>query len=135
MPLFTWSYWFSLQPSELMPAVKLGLLVAFAALFALGIVASLLARKADGRMALAEGGARFSRLALWMGTFGLLLLLFTHELTYFFGARFWYLVWLLLFLIQIVRLAKFLMVDVPEKRAAFAERARIRRWLPQHHKK
>ena len=134
MPVFTWSYWFNLQPSELMPAVKISLLAAFAALFALGIVASIAARKADGRMALAEGGARFSRLALWMGALGLLLVLFTHELAYFFGARFWYLIWLLAFLTLFGRLVKFLLVDVPEKQATFAEQARIRRWLPQHKK-
>ena len=69
--------------------------------------------------------------AALLGAFGLLLVFFTHELAYFFGARFWYLVWLLLFLIQSIRLAKFLLVDLQEKKASHDAKARIDKWLPQ----
>jgi hypothetical protein len=134
MPILTWSYWFDLQARELMPAVKLGLLAAFAALFLLGIVAGVLAKRKSDHLAWAEGGRRFSSLALWMGVLGLLLVLFTHELVYFFGARFWYLVWLLAFLVLLVRWLKFQLVDVQERKVAYDAQARIDKWIP-HHKK
>ncbi len=131
MPILTWSYWFDLQARELMPSVKLALLVLFALLFASGIFAAVMAGRKSARMSWAEGGKRFSSMALWLGAFGLLLVFFTHELAYFFGARFWYLVWLLLFLIQSIRLAKFLLVDLQEKKASHDAKARIDKWLPQ----
>jgi len=134
MPIFTWSYWFDLQAKELMSSVKIALLAAFAALFVLGVIAGVLARKKSDHMVWAEGGKRFSSMALWLGAFGLLLVFFTHELAYFFGARFWYLVWLLIFLVQSVRLIKFLLVDVQEKKATYDAQARIDKWLPQHKK-
>ena len=134
MPLLTWSYWFDLQARELMPAAKLALLVAFGALFLLGILASVMAKKKSGDMFWAEGGRRFSSIALWMGVLGLLILFFTHELAYFFGARFWYPVWLIVFLILIGRLIAYLLVVVPEKKADYEERARIEKWLPKHKK-
>lgn len=134
MPLFTWSYWFDLQARELMPSVKIALLVIFAVLFALGILAGALAKKKSDHLLWAEGGKRFSSMALWLGAFGLLLVFFTHELAYFFGARFWYLVWLLLFLIQSIRLVKYLLVDMQEKKVEYDAKARIDKWLPQHKK-
>lgn len=134
MPIFTWSYWFDLQARELMPSVKIALLVAFGALFVLGILAAMLAKKKSEHLLWAEGGKRFSSMALWLGAFGLLLIFFTHELAYFFGARFWYLVWLLLFLIQSIRLIKYLLIDVRQKKAAYDARARIDKWLPQYRK-
>lgn len=129
--LLSWSYWFSLQARELMPSVKLALVVAFALLVALGIVARVIAGKKSESMFWSEGGRRFSSMALWMGVLGLLLVWCTHELVYFFGARFWYLVWLIVFLIQAVRLVKFLIVDVPKRSTACAEKARIDKWLPK----
>lgn len=129
--LLSWSYWFSLQARELMPSVKLAFVVGFAALVLLGIVARVVAGKKSGSMFWSEGGRRFSSMALWMGVLGLLLVWCTHELVYFFGARFWYLVWLAVFLILTIRLAKFLFVDVPRRSAAYAEKARIDKWLPK----
>lgn len=131
MPLLTWSYWFSFQAQELMPAAKLGLLAAFGGLFLLGIAARVMASKKSGDMSWAEGGRRFSKMALWLGVVGLLFLLFTHELAYFFGARFWFLIWALCFIAWLATIVKFLIFEVPKKKAVFAERARIDKWLPK----
>ena len=134
MPLLTWSYWFNLQAMELTPWIKTALFVAFGLLFVLGIVAAAAAARNPGRMFLAEGGKRFSSLALWMGAFGLVLVFCTHELVYFFGARFWYPLWLIVFLVVLARWIKFVLVDIPEKKADYEEKARIEKWLPKHKK-
>ena len=93
--LLTWSYWFSLSARELMPSAKTALVVAFAALVAVGFLAGTIAKRRSGDMFWAEGGKRVASMGLWMGVLGLLIVWCTHELIYFFGARFWFLLWLL----------------------------------------
>ena len=131
MSLLSWSYWFSLQVSELMPVVKTALLAAFAALFVFGIAVGQIAKKKSGSMFWAEGGKRLSSFGVWMGVFGLLLIFFTHELVYFFGARFWFLVWLAIAVLWLISIIRYLLAVVPKQSAAFAEKARIDKWLPK----
>ena len=130
--LLTWSYWFSLQARELMPQVKTGLLAAFAALVVLGLLARAIAKRRAGDMFWAEGGKRVAKMALWMGFLGLFIVWCTHELVYFFGARFWYLVWLAAALAWSIAILRFLIAVVPKKKAEYAEQARIRKWLPKN---
>ena len=132
MSLLSLSYWTNLQGQELDPTVQIALLVAFGGLIALGIVAALLAWKRPGSMFWSEGGRRLSKIAVWMGVIGLIFLVSTHELAYFFGARFWYLLWLLAFLILLVRWIRFVLIDVPDKRQAYEEKARIEKWIPKY---
>jgi len=129
--LLSWSYWFSLQARELMPSVKTGIAAAFAALVVLGFLARAMSKKRSGDMFWAEGGKRFASMALWMGFLGLFFVWCTHELVYFFGARFWYLVWLVVALVWAATIARFLVGVVPKKKAEYAEKARIAKWLPK----
>ena len=130
--LLSWSYWFSLQARELMPSVKTALLVVFAALVLLGLLAGRMAKKRSGDMFWAEGGKRVASFGLWMGFTGLIILGCTHELVYFFGARFWYLVWLAAALLWIASILRFLIAVVPKKKAQYEEQARIRKWIPKN---
>jgi hypothetical protein len=66
-----------------------------------------------------------------MGFLGLFFVWSTHELTYFFGARFWFLLWLVIAIVWTGSIAKFLIAVVPKKKAEYAEAARIRKWLPK----
>jgi len=129
--LLSWSYWFSLQARELMPSVKLALLAVFGALILVAVAAGAVSKKRSGDMFWAEGGKRVASMGWWMGVIGLILVGFTHELTYFFGARFWYLVWLLAALAWTVSIARFLLSVVPKKKAEYEERARIAKWIPK----
>lgn len=129
--LLTWSYWFSLQARELMPSVKTGIAVAFAALVVLGLLARSMAKKRSGDMFWAEGGKRFASMALWMGFLGLFFVWCTHELVYFFGARFWFLALAAGALVWAASIARFLIAVVPKKRSEYEERARIAKWIPK----
>jgi membrane associated rhomboid family serine protease len=130
MPLLSWSYWFSLQARELMPNVKLAMLVLFVALIVFGVVASRFVKK-SGSMLMIEGAKRLSLFGIWMGIMGLILVFFTHELVYFFGARFWYLVWLVVAVWWLIAIIRHLTVVVPGQSASFAEKARIEKWIPK----
>lgn len=130
MPLLSWSYWFSLQARELMPNVKLAMLVLFVALIIFGVVASRFVKK-SGSMLMIEGAKRLSMFGIWMGIMGLILVFFTHELVYFFGARFWYLVWLVVAVWWLIAIIRHLTVVVPGQSASFAEKARIEKWIPK----
>lgn len=129
--LISWSYWFSLQARELMPSVKSGLFIAFAGLVVLGLLARWVAKKRSGDMFWAEGGKRVASMSFWMGFLGLFFLACTHELIYFFGARFWYLVWLAAALIWTATILRFLIAVVPKKKSEYEEQARIRKWIPK----
>mgnify|MGYP001596610455 CR=1 FL=1 len=129
--LLTWSYWFSLQARELMPSVKLALLAAFVALFVIGLLARAMSKRRSGDMFWVEGGKRVATMTLWMSVLGLFMVWCTHELVYFFGARFWYLAWLLVALVWTASIAKFLITVVPKKQAEYADRARIAKWIPK----
>ena len=130
--LLTWSYWFSLQARELMPSVKAALFAAFGVLVLVGLLARWMSKKRSGDMFWAEGGKRVASMGLWMGVTGLLIVWFTHELIYFFGARFWYLVWLAIAFVWIISILRFLIAVVPKKKAEYAEHARIRKWIPKN---
>lgn len=130
--LLSWSYWFSLEARELMPSAKTALLTIFTALVLVGLLARAISKKRSGDMFWAEGGKRVASMSLWMGTLGLLLAWFTHELVYFFGARFWYLVWLLGAAVWSGSILRFLIAVVPKKKAAYEEQARIRKWIPKN---
>ena len=130
--LLSWSYWFSLSARELMPSAKTALLAAFVALVLIGLLARYASAKRPGDMAWAEGGKRVASMGLWMGFLGLFLLWCTHELVYFFGARFWYLVWLLIALAWCFSILRFLIAVVPKKKVEYEERARIRKWIPKN---
>lgn len=131
MPFLSLSYWFSLQARELMPSAKIALLAAFGALFVAGAVFKALAKKKSGSLFWNEGGRRLGSFGVWMGVCGLLLVFFAHELIYFFGARFWFPVWFLVAVIWLVWIVRFLLTVVPKQSAAFAEKARIEKWLPK----
>jgi len=129
--LLSWSYWFSLQARELMPSVKTALALAFAGLIVIGVLARTIAKKRAGDMFWAEGGKRVASMAFWMGFLGLFFVWCTHELVYFFGARFWFLVWLVVALVWIATIVRHLVGVVPGRKSAFAEKARIAKWLPK----
>ncbi|HTK60134.1 MAG TPA: hypothetical protein VL283_02920 [Candidatus Baltobacteraceae bacterium] len=129
--LLSWSYWFSLQARELLPQVKLALAAAFAALVVIGLAAAAMSKRHSGNMAWAEGGKRVASMGLWMGITGLLLVFFTHELVYFFGARFWYLVWLAVALFWTAAIVRYMLAVVPKKKAEYEEKARIAKWIPK----
>ena len=127
----TTAYWFSFLPAPFQPwALKL-LLVKFAGLAVIGIALRVLAVKKAGDMYWAKGGRRFSRLAIWMGCTGLILVWLTTEQVYFFGARFWFLVWGAVFVLWLASALRYLLKTIPKQAAAFAEKARIEKYLPK----
>lgn len=125
------SYWFALSPSELAPSVKLAMLVFFAAMIAAGFVLRAIAKARPGSIYWVEGGKRFAKLCFWMGPLGLLITWFTHELIYFFGARFWFIVWDAVAIVWTVRILLFLKREAPKRAAAFSEKTRIEKYLPK----
>lgn len=124
------AYWFALSPSELAPRAKLAAAAFFAALVVVGFALRAASKSRAGSIYWAEGGKRAARFCFWMGPLGLLLVWFSHELVYFFGARFWFIAWGLAALAWLVRLVLFMKKEAPKRAAEFAEKARIGKYLP-----
>lgn len=129
--LLSFSYWFELSPRELMPLAKTILAAAFGLMLLAGIGLRILAARAP-HAAASEGRRRLARLLGWMGAWGLLLVWFAHELIYFFGARFWFLAWLIVGALWLFFTVKFMVKEAPFRAGDAAERARINKWLPKN---
>jgi hypothetical protein len=129
--LLTYAYWFSFLPVPFVSWVLKLLIAKFAGLVLIGIVLRVLAAKKSDSMYWAKGGLRLSRLAIWMGCTGLILVWLTTEQVYFFGARFWFLVWGAVFVLWLVSALKYLLKVIPKQAAEFAEKARIGKYLPK----
>jgi apolipoprotein N-acyltransferase len=129
--LLTAAYWFSFEAREFMPIVKWSLLAFFGLMILAGLVLRALAKKRSGNLYWSEGGRRFSRLCFVMGLFGLLFLWLTHELIYFFGARFWFALWDIATIVWAVFILKYMMKEIPKRASEFAEKARIEKYLPK----
>jgi hypothetical protein len=130
-PVFSLSYWFAMLPTPFTSFASAVLYGFFGLLVAVGLVVRALGAKRQGILAWDKGAPRVTRLCLIMGILGLLLIWFGNQQVYFFGARFWLLVWLAAFVPWALSIVKYLLVVVPEKAADYAERARIEKWLPK----
>ncbi len=129
-PLFTTAYWFSLTPPALSKGGMMIMLSVFGAMILAAIVLKLVSKRKKDTLAWAKGAPKFVALLGWMGVFGLLMVWTSYEQIRFFGARFWFLVWDAVTIVWLLSILKFIIAVVPEQAAAYAERERIRKYLP-----
>jgi amino acid transporter len=74
---------------------------------------------------------RFQRMFLALGAAGFALLFFTYEKAYVFGARFWYLIWILGFLTWLGFIIYDLIKKMPKERKADKDKASFEKYLPK----
>ncbi len=129
--LLTYGFWFSLLPEPFIRPMLILLVAIFGVMVALSIALRIIASKKKGDMYWAKGGAKFAGLFQWTGVIGLILVWLGEEQIYFFGARFWFLVLGLVFLIWLAAVLKYVLKTIPKRAAEFAERARIEKYLPK----
>lgn len=132
-PIFSFSYWFDLTPEPFIPLALPVLAGFFGLVTAIGILAKIASKMRSGNLYWSKGGAKIASLGLTMGPIGFILLWFGYEQVQFFGMRLWLLVWLIVALWWKFRIFKYLWVIAPEQAHAYAEQARINKWIP--HKK
>jgi amino acid transporter len=128
--LLSLGYWLDVTP----PPLSRAFLGAVFAVFALFVVAGLFARvraRRQARKDLVELFGRVGRATTTMGVIGLVLLFFSYEQIRFFGARFWYLLWLLIVLVWAAFIIHHLVRVLPKKRALEIARQEKEKYLPK----
>jgi phosphatidylglycerophosphate synthase len=106
------------------------LLIFFLVIFVLGWFFRLAKKKTSDRF-VAAAWRRLATVGLTMGAIGLLFWFFSFEEVRLFGARFWYLVWLLGVVVWLVKIWIGFYRLAPRARAAEAARRQREKYLPR----
>ncbi len=130
-PIFQPSFWFDVTPHALSP----GFSRAFFAVFALFVIAGS-AGRIVARTKLRDKyeriiAMRAANMTFAFGLLGFVIYFFTFEEIQFFGARFWFLIWLVALVIMIVRLVKYATKEVPLLRQRDMSRVESNKYLPR----
>lgn len=127
-PLLSARFWFNAEPLPLpMETVQV-----FAGILAGLFIAGLLARAflpRNGRTA--QRIRAFVIPCVWMAPLGFVLLFFSYERVYLFGAPLWYLGWVTTFLAWLLAIAWRVFVEAPRKERQKRESERITKYLPK----
>lgn len=130
-PLFQPSFWFDLTPVSLSPFFERLFFVVFALFVIGGATLRIVARNNTMdkyvRIAVQKG----ARIALGFGIVGFVMYFFTFEEIQFFGARFWFLLWMTALVIAVVRLVRFVKKEVPQLRHRDQSRVEANKYLPR----
>ncbi len=123
-------FWFDLTPVRLSAPFELGFFVIFAVAILAGLVFRILKKTRQDKFAKILF-ARAASACLWMGMAGLVWLFLAYEEIQIFGARFWFLVWLIIGLVIIVSLIRYWKIKVPQLRLLEQSKAEANRYLPR----
>ncbi|MCX6715168.1 MAG: hypothetical protein NTX72_05145 [Candidatus Uhrbacteria bacterium] len=88
----------------------------FLLLILIGVVCRIVLMQSSKDRYLKLIGKRLVTCSLTMGITGVILYFFSYEGIQLFGARFWYLIWVVAFIAWVTVLVKFVMKEVPEMR-------------------
>lgn len=110
------TYWLTLQPPEVDGLAGNVLFGVFVAFLVLGIIGRIVVERRGDDQYKKEIGNRISSLLITMGIIGVILYFFSFEEVQLFGARFWYLLWIIAVLVWGFFLVRFVRRDIPAKR-------------------
>lgn len=129
------SYWFSMTPPEVGGLLGNIVFGVFVVVLILGIIGRIVVdRRGDDRYR-KEIGSRISSLFITMGLLGVVLFFFSFEEIQLFGARFWYLIWVIAVLVWTFFIVRFVKRDIPEKRTREIALREQAKYLPQQHRR
>ena len=131
MSFFSPFYWLTTEPPEVGGTLGTIVFIVFLACLVLGIVSRISADRRREDRYVREIGRRVSFFLTSMGVWGVVLFFFSFENIYLFGARFWYPVWGIVFLVWSYRIVKYVREEVPEMRELDQERKARNKYLPK----
>ncbi len=129
--LISLKFWLALNPGPLSDKFQLFLTWFFGGVLVLAVVFRFLVASQKKNLLLVRVWRRFFKLSLTMGLIGFVLLFFFYEGLPVFGARFWFLVWLVVLLIWSVVILVNLLIKLPRERRELAEKKRFEKYLPK----
>lgn len=129
--IFTFDYWFMMQPLMFVGWASVVLLVLFTAMTVLGIAGIVYGMKANLDKFLRRAVERSGSLLVTMGLVGLMLYFFAYERVPMLSMRIWYIMWLAILGFWAWGIWRYVRVEIPAKREMKAERDRLNKWLPK----
>jgi len=130
-PMTHLDFWTNLQPAALSTVFERGFFFLFALLIIFGSLSRILSRSRKDDYLLVKAYRYLGQLLLTMGVLGMLWFFFSFEEIYFFGARFWFLVWLLVSLAWLGWIIRYVKVTVPRMRQMGAAKKDSNKYLPK----
>ena len=135
MNFFQPSYWFTTQSPEVTGMLGTLVFILFVLCFVLGIVGRIVTDRKEQDRFRREIGGRISDLLITSGLLGFILFFFSFENVQFFGARFWYPVWMIMVAVWAYYIVRYMRRDVPAMKARSASRAAAGTYLPTSKKR
>ncbi len=135
LPLLKISYWFDINP-PLMNELMGQIIFWFFAIFLIvgAVIRVVGSKRKDDKFVIAIFN-KFGTLFLTSGFLGLLLYFFSYEQIYLFGARFWFLILGIIFLVWLGYIIRYIKKTVPKEKAEIAEREKFEKYMPKSKKK
>ncbi len=126
---------FTLDPAPVGGLLGQIILGFFLVMFVIGIVVHIRASNRDVvERYVRQMASRTAALFITMGILGVLIYFFSFEQVRFFGARFWYLLWLIGLVFWAWQIIRFVKRDVPALKARDDHRAMAARYMPPRKK-
>lgn len=134
-PLIDPSFWFQLDPNYLSPVFEKGFFALFALMIVLGAIVRIMARKKGTDRFSKDVKMRWGVMLMTMGFLGLVWFFFTYEGVPFFGARFWFLIWLAGVAAWKIFLFRYMKHEVPSMKERAQSHADANKYLPRKKRK
>lgn len=124
-------FWFDLTPVSFSPVFEKLFFFLFAFFILLASVSKIIARQKKGDRFTVSSYKRLSTMFTTLGILGMLWFFFSFEEVYFFGARFWFLLWLAGFIVWVGFLYRYMTVIIPAKKMRGEAKAQENKYLPR----
>lgn len=134
-PLVEFDFWFRLQPLGFSPLFERGFFFLFAIFIILGSVSRMFARNRKEDYLMVKAYRYLGYMFLTMGIVGMFWFFFSFEEIYFFGARFWFLAWLVSVITWVWWIVRYVKVTIPELRQAGAAKKDANKYIPKKKKR
>ncbi len=133
--IFSLSFWFNLSSTGLSTTYERGFFFLFALLIVLGSVSRIMAKNKKDDRFMVKAYKYVGKMFMTMGVLGLLWFFFAYEQIYFFGARFWFLVWLIGLIAWVVWIVWYVKVKIPELKEQGVAKKETNKYIPKKRSK
>jgi len=129
--IFSLSFWFDLGSTGLSATYERGFFFLFALLVILGSVSRIVAKNKKDDRFMVRAYKYVGQMFMTMGILGLFWFFFSYEQIYFFGARFWFLVWLLGLIAWIAWIIWYVKIKIPELKDKGVAKVETNKYIPR----
>lgn len=132
--IFTPSYWFTFNSALVDGLIGNSVFGFFVVLFVLGIVTRLVSSQRTLDVYTQKVVTKSVTLLITMGLLGVALYFFSFERIRFFGARFWYLLWLMVLVVWVYKIVHHVREVIPAVRKRAIEQKEKQKYFPSKKK-